>query len=221
MRAYIRGVYGLPAALQRKTAEKAGCTAIYEDGVDPDARATWIRSFGISKDIAEPAWVMRLDVLALPKRRTGIGPAADLTDTLLSLLAKAKMVVEHESGYTSQHSREFKDRIKWARNYAARTQKVDVEQKRKAGRKGARAAKLASPVRLWKSDVMREEREAAALHWHDPRHQSAPEPWKAARAKLPAELRELEYTSLWRIFGAQDGVPKTKRKIRRGRPRGT
>lgn len=215
MKAYIRGVYGVPAELQRKTAKMVGCTSIYEDGVDPDARDNWIRSFGIAKDVAEPAWVYRLDVIAMPKLRTGISPSADLTDALISLLGKAKELVEFESGYSSQNSREFKARVKWARNYASRTQTVDVEQKRKAGRKGARAAKAKSPVRLWRSGVMTDEREAAALHWHDPRHAT----WEAARAKLPAELQGLEYTSLWRIFGARDGVQKSKRKIRRGRPR--
>lgn len=214
MRAYIRAVYGLPADLQEDAAKKAGCSVIYRDHIDPDARANWIKSFGVSKDTAEPAWVYRLDVIALPKKRTGISPSADLTDALIALLGKTKLLVEHESGFTSQHSREFKERVKWARNYASRTQKVDVEQKRRAGRKGAQAAKLLSVVRLWKSGARKAEREIAGRIWRDPNFAT----WEDAAAELPAELKNLSHTSLWRIFGARDGVVR-KRKVKRGRPR--
>lgn len=219
MRAYIRGIHGLPAELQRKTAKHAGCTSIYEEGVDHDARANWIKSFGVSKDMAEPAWVYRLDVLAFPRSQTGMSPGADLTDTLISLLGKAKEVVEFDSGFTSQNSREFKDRVKWARDRANRKQKVDYEQKRKAGKKGARTTKANSVVRLWKSPVMAADRETARKDWCDPKHRDKPKKrWLLARAALPEQLRGCSYTSLWRIFGGQDGVQK-KTKKRRGRPR--
>lgn len=211
----------MPAELQRKTAKMVGCTSIYEDGVDPDARDNWIKSFGVAKDVAEPAWVYRLDVIAMPKIRTGTSPSADLTDALIALLGKTRMLVEYESGFTSQHSREFKARVKWARNYASRTQKVDIDQKRRAGKKGAKITKANSLVRLWRSTAMADEREAARLHWCDPEHRDKPtKRWLLARAKLPKQLQRLKYTSLWRIFGGQDGA-QSKRKKRRGRPRST
>lgn len=208
--AYIRARPGLPADVQRELARDAGCAVIYEHGEHKrrDMRAEWIRGLGVGRDVN--AWVARLDVLLKPKSElpAGVRPSRDLATAISAAAAKAHTLVEGTTGATSDLSREWQERVSWAMHRATGGTPKDIEAQRRHGKRGGAIVRSRSVVVKWRSKPWADRRRAAAVIWRDPECAN----WRDAALRLPEELRELSFTSLWRLLGPRD--PKRKQKSR-------
>jgi len=208
--AYIRARPGLPVDVQRELAREAGCAVIYEHGEHKrrDMRAEWLKGLGTARD--QVAWVARLDVLLKPKSElpAGTRPTRDFAVALAAVAAKALKVVEGTTGASSAISADWQDRVSWAMHRATGGTPRDIEAQRRHGKRGGAITRSRSVVVKWQSRPWAEKRRAAGVVWRDPECEN----WQEARARLPDELRELSFTSLWRLLGPRD--PRRKQRTR-------
>lgn len=211
--AYVRARPRLPIPEQVEAAWEYGCDQIYVDlgkgrmqVVDKrgegdvhklDARKEWVQALGTGRNVV--AWVMRLDVLLRPKAELAekVKPSRDVATVLSATAAKAYMVVEGETGATSDMSAEWQGRVSWMMARASGGTPKDIEAQRKHGRRGAAKAIAASPRRKWKRKAMRDEFDRAYNIWCNVKKYPTR---KEARAALPEELRTLSLPTLWRLF---------------------
>lgn len=209
-RAYLRAIEGLTLDRQRALCS-AVATAIFYEG---DERDGWLRA--LRRD--EVALVARLEVIAAPKAIGGKRPLVDFTATLSVLLHKARVVVDAETGITSNDGRKWSDLVEWtAQRIATGSRRLPRTRAKSMAAKRWGAAEPGMRSR-WRSPAMRTEFERWGQHWRDPKYNSA----EAAFAALPEDMqREFRnVTMMRRIFehrrpgdpSAGGRKPKRRRK---------
>lgn len=202
-RAYLRAIEGLPLDRQRALCSAVANATFYEG----DERDGWLRA--LRRD--EAALVARLEVIAAPKAIGGKRPLVDFTATLSVLLHKARVVVDAETGITSDDGRKWSDLVEWtAQRIATGSRRLP---RKRAKSMAAKRWGAAEPglVERWRSPAKKADRERWASVWRDPAYANAE---AAANAVDVAELRGRE-TACRRVFGPRrPGDPRAG-----GRPR--
>ena len=196
IRAFLRPVNGLPLERQRQMAADAGCGETYEHGEwgkNYDARDLWAKSFRKG----DKAWFARID--CLPRRagetakRIRIG--SDIAALIAGIASKGAILVEGETGITSEDSEAFAKRVEWAVQRAhlyTRTGRMT----RTAAAK-ARAARMPGVVSRWSAPAMASERRKALIIWTSHEFTSDEEALQA----LPDELAATSTPTIRRLLG--------------------
>lgn len=210
VRAYLRAIEGLPIERQRELcAAIAGAT--YYEG---DERDAWVRA--LRRD--EMALVARLEVIAQPKTIGSRRPLVDFTATLADLLRKARVVVDAETGITSEDGRRWRDLVEWTAHRIATGKRRLPRKMAKTMAQKRWAAAEPGVVERWKSPAKTKDRERWGQHYRDPSFSSARVAFEAMPEEIRAEIGSLKTAE--RIFGRRrPGDPSAggRRPKRRGK----
>jgi len=195
-RAYLRGIPGLPLAMQRLMADDAGAHAVYEWGEikGKDSRAMWMRSLRAG----DTAWLPSLQCLVTPPdaRPKKYSPTIDLGASVAELTAREVRIVDAKAKIDSAS-----DPAKWAEHVrAAMARASQGERSRRSlmrSLKKARGMGMPGVVARWESEAKAADRERAMVIWTSSMFKSD----QAAAAALPEDLQGLSGSTLRRILG--------------------
>lgn len=208
-RAYIQPLRNLPIETQREMVADAGIRVVYEldeAGASHSSRDMWVRSL----QSGDEAWVPRLDVLALPKRRRGDKRATtDLSGVIAEILGRGATIVDGTTGVTSRDGKAWRERVEWAMREVAKGRPSRAKAIN-AGRKGGAVLKARAVMTLWASPGKQRERDRWASVWRDTKFANAQDAADAMPAPLTGRVHLCR-----RIFGRRDPLAK----FTGGRPR--
>jgi len=216
---FVRGMRGHEAETQRDDcaaeAKRRGIKILNEyNGATPGDRDEWIKRLRGEK--GDGAMLSGLYVLAEPAS-ANCRPSADFVVALGKLLRNAAIVVDAESGISSEDGEAWDELVRSAINVVAGGRKMTSERGRKmrAKRKPGPSVKAE-----WSKPEMIKERERWEQFWRDPKFKGKGDEY--VFLKMPAKVREMlkSPSMARRVFGPKRlGDPSAGGRGRKRKPR--